>query len=381
MPPRDRDDHLFGPGPKRILSLDGGGVRGIVSLAFLERIEALLRARAGGDPDLRLSDHFDLIGGTSTGAIVATGLALGLRASDLAKMYLDLSHRAFQGPPWHFGIIAPKFTSAGLLNEVKRQVGDETLGSARLKTGLAVVAKRIDSASPWVFHNNPRSRYYRPPADDPTATANRDLPLYEILRASTAAPTYYEPEFVTVAEGVEGLFVDGGVSPYSNPALLLFMMATTRAYGYGWPTGLDKLSLISIGTGMTRPTDSAKDFAEMFSAHLAVKAMTSILTDCVWQAQAILQWLSQSPRPWVIDSEAGDLSDEMPLAAPLLGYQRYDLMLEEAWLAQELGERLTKEQLETLHAFDRPELVDRFYDLGRRAAERQIDPAHIDQLI
>jgi patatin-like phospholipase/acyl hydrolase len=76
-----RDRHLFGAGPKRLLSLDGGGVRGVISVAFLERIEAILSAQAG--ENVRLGDWFDLIGGTSTGAIIATGLALGKTTADL----------------------------------------------------------------------------------------------------------------------------------------------------------------------------------------------------------------------------------------------------------------------------------------------------------
>ena len=64
-----RDRHLFGPGPKRILALDGGGVRGAITVAFLERIESLLWERYGRD--MRLGDFFDLVGGTSTGAIIS----------------------------------------------------------------------------------------------------------------------------------------------------------------------------------------------------------------------------------------------------------------------------------------------------------------------
>ena len=70
-----RDRHLFGLGPKRILSLDGGGVRGAITIAFLERLEKLI-AEIEGKPTL-LSDWFDVIGGTSTGAIIAGALALG----------------------------------------------------------------------------------------------------------------------------------------------------------------------------------------------------------------------------------------------------------------------------------------------------------------
>ena len=64
-------DRLTAPGPKRMLALDGGGIRGALTLGFLERMEGILRRRHL-KPDLRLSDYFDLIGGTSTGAIIDT---------------------------------------------------------------------------------------------------------------------------------------------------------------------------------------------------------------------------------------------------------------------------------------------------------------------
>ena len=61
------EEHLFAPGVKRVLALDGGGVKGIVSIAFLEKMETLLRERSGRGNDFRLCDYFDLVGGTSTG--------------------------------------------------------------------------------------------------------------------------------------------------------------------------------------------------------------------------------------------------------------------------------------------------------------------------
>jgi patatin-like phospholipase/acyl hydrolase len=79
--PRDR--HLFGAGPKRILALDGGGVRGVVSVAFLERIEDVLNARSGGHSRVRLCDYLGLIGGTSMGAIIATALTVGMRVAEI----------------------------------------------------------------------------------------------------------------------------------------------------------------------------------------------------------------------------------------------------------------------------------------------------------
>src|ERR1700728_3300194 len=95
--PRDR--HLFGPGPKRLLALDGRGVRGALTIAFLERIEALLGQRYG--PDVRLGDHFALVGGTSTGAIIAGALALGYRTAEVKRFYLELAPFAFKRQRWH----------------------------------------------------------------------------------------------------------------------------------------------------------------------------------------------------------------------------------------------------------------------------------------
>ena len=89
----ERDRHLLSPGRKRILALDGGGVRGILSLAYLERIEGFLRDRHG--PNYRICDWYDLIGGTSTGSIIATGLALGMSVSELSAVRAYETEKGF----------------------------------------------------------------------------------------------------------------------------------------------------------------------------------------------------------------------------------------------------------------------------------------------
>ena len=79
-------------GRKRILSLDGGGVRGALSLGVLESVERLVRERLGRE-DARLCDYFDLIAGTSTGSIIAAGLALGMSVEELSKHSLGLANK------------------------------------------------------------------------------------------------------------------------------------------------------------------------------------------------------------------------------------------------------------------------------------------------
>jgi uncharacterized protein len=81
--------------PKRMLALDGGGVRGILTLQYLARLEATLRRRHGR-PTLVLSDYFDLIGGTSTGAIIAGALALGMPVDKIQALYRKLATLIFR---------------------------------------------------------------------------------------------------------------------------------------------------------------------------------------------------------------------------------------------------------------------------------------------
>ena len=84
-----RHEHFEKSGPKRILSLDGGGLRGILTLGILRQIETVLRERHGNDQNFRLSHYFDLIAGTSTGAIIAATLASGWSVDDITTKYFD----------------------------------------------------------------------------------------------------------------------------------------------------------------------------------------------------------------------------------------------------------------------------------------------------
>ena len=188
-----RDRHLFGPGPKRILAIDGGGVRGIMALAFLDRIERLLAERTGRGAAFRLSDYFDLIGGTSTGAIIAAGLALGHSVDDLKRFYLDLAPRVFRRSVLRMAGFQAKFDSKPLMSAIHRQVGDVTLGDPEIRTGLAITTKRLDTGSAWVLVNNPRGLYWEDPPDG-SYVGNRHYRLDQVIRASTAAPYYFAPE-------------------------------------------------------------------------------------------------------------------------------------------------------------------------------------------
>ena len=375
MQQRTRDEHLFGPGPKRILALDGGGIRGALTLGYLKRIEDILRERVKGDPDFRLCDYFDLIGGTSTGSIIATGLALGFSVEKLQRMYQSLADEVFKKPLLRLGVFSSKFPKEPLMEALTENFGDNTLGSDQLRTGLMVMTKRLDTGSPWMMHNNPKGKYFGP--RDSGGTPNKDYLVREIVRASTAAPHYFEPEDLEVAPGVQGAFVDGGVSPYNNPALQMLMLATLKGYGLEWPMGENNLLLVSVGTGFLETRMAPEKVMEMPAIQLAAQSVISIMGDCDWLGQTVLQWLSNSVTPWKIDSEVGDLQEDVVGSGPaLLTYLRYTLAYSSDWLHDNLNIEMSDEKAASLFAMDNPENVQALSELGSQAAAVQANARH-----
>ena len=237
-----------------------------------------------------------------------------------------------------------------------------------------VMTKRLDTGSPWLLHNNPRGRYFGPAPD---RQGNRDLLLRNIVRASTAAPHYFDPELIEITPGASGAFVDGGVSPYNNPAIQMLMLATCGGYGLNWPFGPDNLLLVSAGTGFRTGVEPAEEVVDMPAVRLAAESMLSIMEDANWLGQAILQWMSDSPTSWPIDREIGDLhADTLGGRSALISYLRYEVHLEPRWLRDVLGIELSDTQCIELSAMDRAENVSRLASLGHKAALTQIRPDH-----
>ncbi len=376
--PRDR--HLFGPGHKRILSLDGGGVRGALTLAYLERLEKLIE-EIEGKPVL-LADWFDLIGGTSTGAIIGTGLALGFRASDLCDFYRKLGPKVFQRSMWRLTGLRARFDSRRLTSELRDIIGERTLDSDDLRTGLCIVTKRLDTGSTWIVMNNPRSSFWESPADG-SFIGNRHYPLVNVVRASTAAPNYFDPEPIEIVGGAPpGLFVDGGVSPHNSPALHLFLVAALPPYGLSWPLGTDNLSVISIGTGSFRHRISLDELPMLRTIGIALHALTAQVSDAQQLVDTLMSWLGDSPMNWPINSEIGDLGHvPPPFRQPLFNFLRYDVRLEPDWLEREIGVSLTKKTVNTYRRLDAAENIPAIYDLGVEAAERQMLREHLERAV
>jgi hypothetical protein len=224
---------------RKLLALDGGGIRGVLSLGILGAIEKVV-----GQP---LGEYFDYIGGTSTGAIIAAGLAKGLSVQALEKFYLDFGPQMFEE---RFLLQRYKslYSSDPLQKQLKITFGDTTTLGDMKQPLLLVVTRNWTTDSPWPISSNANA-YYN---DRGRPDCNLQIPLWQLVRASTAAPVYFPPEVLQWDKGDSSksfVFVDGGVTPYNNPAFLLYRMATLPEYRLGWETGEDKMLIISVGTG------------------------------------------------------------------------------------------------------------------------------------
>ena len=384
------------PGRKRILSLDGGGARGIISLCFLEQIEATLRALLG-QPKLVLADYFDLIGGTSVGAMIATLLAAGKDVAYIRNLFKSWVPRIFNPDSW--GVVDHMYDARVLRGLVQTEVFDWPLGTEHLKTGLCIIVKRADTGSVWPVTNNPCDPYYnaRKGRDGaPDRLGNGDYKLLDLIRAATAAPRYFSPKEIGIFTGVDsygsvdkGVFIDGAVSPHNNPALQLFMMAGISGYNLGggpleprgerraWKLGADNLLLISVGTGSYDHSPGRTGFAAVDAAQV----LQGMISDGQQLALTLLQWMSMPNRSWPIDRVIGDLSHDLlgdgaGLAQPLLAFQRYDIVLESDWLSSRnlITSPIAPDELERLRDFTNPGSLLDLEAIASRAAKAQVKP-------
>ena len=364
-------DRFDSKGPKKILSLDGGGIRGALTLGYLKKIEDIIKAKQPDNPDYRMSDYFDLIGGTSTGAIIAALLSLGKSVDEITKLYMVLGDKIFKEKRnWWNPLETMKWLKAnydyhGLETELKNAVGaDTTLGSDKIKTGLCVVAKRADTNSIWPMINHPRGKFY-----NTEWGRNKDLLLANVVRASTAAPTYFAPQMIEVTEGQRAAFIDGGLSMANNPALTLLMVATFNGFPFHWPMGEDNILLVSVGTGYSQFKKQAGDIDEATLLTWAASIPDMLMQDASWQNRLILQWLSQSKTAEELDIEIGDMKGDILSGKPLITYLRYNFAINEKNLnALGFDRTFNDEDAKDIVDMARAKNKEILYDIGCRAS-------------
>ncbi len=379
----ERDRHLFCPGPKRILALDGGGVRGAITVAFLEQIEKVLSDRLG--KPVHLANWFDLIGGTSTGAVIAGAMAMGYTTEDIRKFYLELAPKVFKWSLWRLLRLKPKFDAEALRREIAYIVEDRKLESADLNTGFCLISKRLDTGSPWIIANNPRAPYWETKNDKGASIGNRYYPLGNLVRASTAAPFYFEPELLEIVKGEKpGLFVDGGLTPHNNPSVMLFLMTILDAYNIRWTATPDNLTIVSVGTGSHRARVVPEELGMGWTLRVTYHALMSLMNDIQTFAITQMQYFGECLTPWWINSEIGALEKERPANGKMFRFLRYDVILERPWIEKELGNevekvfgrKLTRTDVIRMRSMDDPTIIKDIYKLAQIAARKQVKAEH-----
>jgi hypothetical protein len=353
---------------------------------------------------------------------MATLLAFGKRVDEVTALYFAFCPRVFgRRNLLSYVLASPKFDSTALksvieetLDQILIELGradllkqqtplheEPILGTDLLRTGLALVTKRIDTASVWALSNNPRAKYwdadnpewidvYRREAGDGALKfhPNRDYSLRRLVRASASAPFYLDAVPIAIDEGQTGLFLDGGASPFNNPAQELFLMTTLRAaadggngkglspFGFGWAQGHRNLFMLSLGTGTWRIKRQHRDYTRQSEVKKALDSLCSIISDAEESGVVWMQAISATRKGAFINANLGEMRGLTLVQDPLLTFRRVSPRLEAQWLERELGTdfRLSEGELERMRAFDwaHKHNLERLHAFGTRAGERLI---------
>lgn len=285
----------------KVLSIDGGGIRGLIPATVLAEIEA----RTGS----RIAELFDLIAGTSTGGVLALGVAKPAAAdanrpkyaaSELAALYKTEGGRIFERSPWHQivaldNLLDERYDAKGIDSVLEQYFGDVPLSQAVTET--LVTSYELQTRQPWFFaRHKARSQ------------PGWDFPMRFVARATSAAPTYFEPEAVPKTSPTQSL-VDGGVYA-NNPAMCAWVEAKKLH------PGPEEVLVVSLGTGQhTRPIPY-KDAKNWGLAHWAMPILDVVfdgISDTIDHQMTVLCRESETgdPRYYRFQTELDVGSDDM----------------------------------------------------------------------
>lgn len=353
---------------RRILAIDGGGIRCLIAIEVLVALEERLARQAGG-ASRRLCEYFHLVAGTSGGAIVAAAIALGLPMREVRDFVVANARNMFEPTDWHQRLWS-LYDKSVLEENLKHWFGaSTTLGSERLRTLLLVVLRNWSTDSPWLVSSNPAAPFNRRELDD----CNLDLPLWQLARASAAAPAYYTPETIRFGRNApyDFVFVDGGLTGFLNPAFKAFQFATTEPYGLSWKASEDELTVVSVGAGDVRHRKPGRRASEIY-IHRAVMNMPNAMLQATVREQDLLcrtfgRCLTGNP----IDLEVGDMRSVATAVEPrLFKYHRINPVLSAEGLAALGCAHIEPRDIVPIDAIDH---IDSLSEVGRAVAERMLD--------
>ncbi len=314
----------------RILSIDGGGIRGILAAEILARLEALLAERTD-DPETRLSDYFDLVAGTSTGGILSaiylfpddSGTRSQYTAKEASKLYLENAKKIFKRKT---DPEAEEKYSGRELREVLVSYFGERKLSDLIKPSL-ITSYNIGKSSTHFFTSH-----------DARFKDGYNYLLWQVAMATSAAPGYFKPAQTISMAGKEYTLVDGGVFA-NNPSLCAFAEARNISSRQGVKLHPSDLFIVSVGTGKVKGTDfSKKGIAPEYILSRESETTHYQLTQIFEAVDALDHYHRLDPYIGSANEEMDDTSDENLVALKQAGRRSGQIL--EAKLV-EIADRLT----------------------------------------
>jgi predicted acylesterase/phospholipase RssA len=303
MPAKKKAASSRAPQRYRILSLDGGGIRGVITAVWLEELEE----RLGGP----IREHFDLVAGTSTGAILACALSKGMSATEVLESYRSFGREVFPtkaGRLWNRtmrtftqGPSAPKYDDRGLERALKRQFGEMKFGQLLLPTIVtsydvltrqAVVMKTMGAAAE-------------------TPGRFDELPVWEVVKASSSAPTYF-PAHVMQIKGARVPLVDGGVVANNPTACALAEgVKINGKLPAGQGVALSSFVVVSLGTGQATRSISVSEAREWGAIEWAIPIIDVLFDGAGDATDYIVRQLVPDDRYFRLQTALTDAFDDM----------------------------------------------------------------------
>jgi uncharacterized protein len=227
--------------------------------------------------------------------------------------------------------------------------------------------------SPWPLSNNPGALYNLRSRTQEGKACNLDLPLWQLVRASTAAPTYFPPEVIDAGAPEPFIMVDGGVTTYNNPAFLLFLMATAEPYRLCWPTGVDKMLLVSIGTGTSPKANQDLAPEDMNLIYNATSIPSALMFAALNEQDLLCRIFGDCRHGDVLDREVGTLIGKKgPVDPKLFTYVRYNAELTREWLDEHGLDHVSPRDVQRM---DSTKHMDELRQVGEQVAA-QVSAAH-----
>jgi hypothetical protein len=248
-----------------------------------------------------------------------------------------------------------------------------TLGSDKLRTLLMMVMRNVTTDSPWPLSNNPYAKYNLPERRINPGDCNLDIPLWQLVRASTAAPVYFPPEVIDIKTH-EYVFEDGGITTYNNPSFQAFLMATVGAYKLNWPVGKENLLVVSIGTGTSPQANADLDPSDMNLIYNAGSIPSALMFAALNEQDFLCRTFGDCLAGDPLDREVGDMIGMSgPVQPKLFTYVRYNAELTRDGL-DALG--LPDIEPKNVQKLDSTDYIEELQRVGRAVVEKKVEPKH-----